>query len=384
MINSNMLRLLDKYAFGADIDSLESSIIDYELTKQVADVSLYASIVDKLKAILEELKPESKAFSNNIKMDEIPFNNYDELFSTYNNAFPAVAYGTSDSGLALFSDKIRGSKDDKADIVAIDNLLGIDISCIYYNGYLCNIFVIGEYAKFMLITDEFSSKIPKHIPEFDDDTLVDLRGRIVISNEHSHLQRISLNEQCAVMRCLRTKTHIDKLDIIFYNAYFKTDYELPYSTQWEKYEFLEKCGLTMAKYKLVRNVWFKTLDKALLSIDNSFISDDIEYISRGFIVKINDELNDSIDSCLYFNSTDCSVNNVYSSIVKSIATIYEDSIIKQQVKIVDVDCNNRLSIDTIDIDDIYDFEKYNIGIGNKIYFTVSMRKAVLCSGDNIK
>lgn len=55
MINENTLNILQNIGFGADIDSLESYLIDFEDANKVADLERYKYNCKILKNILKEL-----------------------------------------------------------------------------------------------------------------------------------------------------------------------------------------------------------------------------------------------------------------------------------------------------------------------------------------
>ena len=135
MINNNVLNTLDDIGLGADIDSLESHLLDYIQVNQLINQYDYSYSHTKMLKILKELKPESIVFSSKA-LKQIETTEFDSILSAipYNTpSTPEKVYGVHDKKLK----NIRILGDSKSiDIVAVLNTKGVPVTCQYRNGSL--------------------------------------------------------------------------------------------------------------------------------------------------------------------------------------------------------------------------------------------------------
>ena len=376
MINEHTLKLLNKLAYGADIDSLESYLTDLKQAKILSDITKYEYNYLKLSNILKEIKPNSLFFTGKTALKEIPKDKYDKYFEL-SSKYSKTIYGTSDFSL----NKLKTELVEAKDIIAVAILEGININCIYLNGYLYRIYAIGKYEKYIDLTKMLNDKISGYIEEFSKTEIVELRGKVVIPLKHSELIDKSLNRLGATIHCIRTDSNLDKLEIVIDDMY--TDFTmLNIDNQLDKMQFMMNIDINVAPNALVRNIDKEVIGQALEELDDYFDNlEDRKYEFSGFEIRNNNSvLKDNSELNIIYNSKDSKPEEVYKSTIKSISTKYKHSENGDMVSIINIlpiQCNNKLVVNSIEIDDIYDLEKYSIGIGNKVLFQVAEGKAFL-------
>jgi hypothetical protein len=386
MINENTLRILNEIAFGADIDSLESYLIDYKQANLVTDMSRYEYNHKILVKKFNELTTDSSdfnsspAFSDSTSLEELETDRYDKFFTEHSNYRKQIVYGSTDEAkLEDFKNVIDEHEESVVDIIGILNITGVNIKCTYINGRLYKVNLIGTTEKYTDITERVKSLLIEYIEEFKDYKLVELRGKISIFNTDEKLQKYSLNIECSVIRNLRNNINIEKLHIVFNDIFIECE-ELPYNNQWEKLEYLRDIGISVPHHGLLRNIDSNILGQALKDLDDYFYAiketEGIIYDFNGFIVKTNDDIEDNNEISFVYTSTDVAYRQNFQSTVKSISSINCDDI-KQVLNIVRVQCNDKVSIDKIELDDVYDLEQKDIKLGGKVVFNVVNGKAKL-------
>lgn len=382
MINENTLKTLNKKAFGADIDSLESYIIDFKQANLVCNMDRYETNYLMLVKLLKEIKSDSKAFSDTTSLVESETDKFDKFFTEYGNHRHNIMYGEEHNGFFNdFEDSILECDDHVTDIVALTNITGVDIICNYINGILYKTFLVGTDCKYTDISDLAKKLLPDRVENFKKYGLVECRGKLTIFNTHPDTQNISLNLESSVMRCLRDNIYLDDLSIVLNDIFIETE-DLPFENQWEKIEYMRDSGLSVPHHGLIRCVESDMVDSALKELDNYFDdiqnTDGIIYDYNGIVIRLNDWLNCTDETSTFiYKSREVDPRQRFSSTVKSISQSSSES--NQQVlNIVKIQCNDKLTIDYIDLDDIYDIEKYNIHIGGKVVFNVVEGKAVIC------
>lgn len=371
MINRDLMEELNRLGTGIDIDKLESIVIDLNQAIKLSGIKKYNHSLTKMTKILKEVKASSIAF--NKKTDSIlEKDKYDKLLEKYGNEYPNTIY---DIETNIYKDLIKNRYvDDRyIDVCATQNIEGIDVKCTYINGLLYKIHAISEYDKVIDLTSVLSTKLPRCIEILKDNELVELRGRVSIKSA-SNVNSKYLSTLCSTMHCLRVKTNIEYIDIIFNNIFFDTDRH-GINSQWEKLEFIEKLGLNVCNRCLIRNtdkLSMLSSKNILYSINDYFKSQNCEYSTVGFNIKDNSD----IDSNKYMFTFD--VYNISDTILfesKITGIVLKNN--KIYLYILPVECNDELLIDSIEVADIYDMEKYNTKIGNTVRFIVVDGKAIL-------
>ena len=364
MINSNTLKQLNRLGFGLDVDRLETYLFDYKKASRLSDMTKYSYNYSLLKSILHDIKPSSPALKEISLIERIPLDVYDKYFKIYKNKRVVNIYGSSDSGIESIKDALYGGTDKAYDIVAIVNVEGIDISVVYSYGELMGIYAISEEDKLIELTDKLGYKLPDYIDELHEEDVVELRGKLTILNKND----IVNNAICDTYSFMRRSVNLDKLNFVFYDIFFESQPK----KYWDKINFIRQLKLNVPHYCFVRNIDSELLGHAIDEIGKSFNNGNITYPCYGFLLKVN-KLVDEYGFLLNCINTDVNSNLIFSSMVKSVSIVGN----KYYLNIVPVKCSNYISIDKIEITDVYDIEKQGIKIGSKIKFNVVEGKAYL-------
>jgi hypothetical protein len=225
--------------------------------------------------------------------------------------------------------------------------------------------------------------LPDTLQELEDYEVVELRGKVTLNNAFKDLQDKSLNVECAAMHCLRTETNIEKLSIVMNDILLDnfTYEDMPFHNQWDKMDYLEDLGFEVPEYSLARGVYEDSLSSMLLSF-NEYFSDvekqkGVKYNHNGLELRLNSKLKCyDQESKLLYNPDDCSNNSFFTTTIKSLNMRYKNNRLILSASIVPMKCNDNLTIDTVDIDDLYMAEEHNLKVGSKLQFAVAERKAI--------
>lgn len=385
MINNNVLNTLDDIGLGADIDSLESHLLDYIQVNQLINQYDYSYSHTKMLKILKELKPESIVFSSKALLKQIETTEFDSILSAipYNTpSTPEKVYGVHDKKLK----NIRILGDSKSiDIVAVLNTKGVPVTCQYRNGSLYKIFAITGDKKYLDLTKLLKSKVASSLDELKQYSLCECRGYVTILNTSSNIQRKSLGTQWSTMRCLRTQTNIENIQIVIDDILFVSE-DIPFDNQWDKLKFLEKLGFNVPNNALVRDITKEILEQALAELYDYFVSIketegiqyDYDYIE---IREGKDILNTNKSSKILFTQKLCDPEVCYESTVKSVQTRFNGIKTIGVLNIVPVNCN-AIAINKIDIQDFLEYDCLNIHSGSKVKFNVIEGKPIIIKKNN--
>lgn len=388
MININTLNELNRYGIGADIARLESYIVDYKQASLVTNMYEYEHDYLRMNKILKELKPDSLAFTDKTTLNEEDTNSNDKLLMKYNNRPLIELYGSNDIHMSKLCNYIESLEDGCMDMVAIPNVLGINIRCSYINGYLYKINIIGhKYTyKYLDITSRFDNQLPKYVEEFSKYGLVELRGKVTIFNNHEDLQNISLNVECSTMHLLRLDIDNDSISIVIDDLFIDTEDDLTLKTYWNKLEFIRELGFNVPHHALIRNVENHVVGDAFNSFkeyfDNIENTSGIIYKYSGYQIVNNKEIDCEQDySRVLYVYDRCDYKQLFSTKLKSVLTIASGSV-DIILNVVSVKCNDCLTIDKIEVDDINILNTYDLKPGSTVFFFVNNGKAILTKKNN--
>lgn len=382
MINNNVLNTLDSIGLGADIDSLESHLMDYVQVNQLINQYDYANSHTEMLKILKELKPESIVFSSKTFLKQIENTEFDSILSTIPYHTPEKIYGTHDKKLKTI--EIFGNSK-SIDIVAVVNTKGIPVTCQYKNGNLYKIFVVSESKKYIDATKLLKGKVVTYIEELKQYSLCECRGYATILNISSNIQKKSLGTQWSTMRCLRTQTNIENIQVVIDDILFVSE-DIPFDNQWDKLKFLEKLGFNVPNNALVRDITKEMLEQALAELYEHFVNIketegiqyDYDYIE---IREGKDILNTSESSKLLFTQKLCNPKVCYESTVKSVNTKFNGIKTIGVLNIVPVVCNS-ITVNEIDIQDFIEYDALDIHSGSKVKFNVIEGKPRILKNDS--
>lgn len=387
MININTLNFLNTIGIGADIDNLESYIIDYKQANLVADLDEHEESYLKLSKILREIKQDSLAFKDDTDMIEEEINTeFDKIFEKIPNRKYIKIYGKTDDNIENIKNYIQNKPEALMDAMAMPIIKGLDVKCTYINGYIYKINLIGNFYKYKDVTQELKDKVPAFIDALSGYTLTECIGKVTIFNNDEELQKKSLNIPCSCIRCLRTHTNIDKLSIVLDDMLIDADeQDLPYNNQWDKIEYMRDIGLSVPHHALIRNIESETLTQALDSYYDYFKNIEetsgIIYAFNGYDIRDNSNIYNAEYSRFMYEDVEVNPEQLYSSTVKSVYTSYKDNI-KLVLKIVPIQCNDHNIVSEITVSNLNDLNTYDFKVGTKILFKIYEGKPELVKNIN--
>lgn len=368
MVNKNTLNILNMLGIGADIDGLESFIINYEQASLMSDLSKYKTRYTILKDILANIKNNSIALSDDRpQLKEIEKSNtHDSLFILNPIVIQDKAYGINSNKLDLFKEHLNNA----VDIISYMNIRGINIKATYLRGYLYKVYGIGNGKILLDLTNILKYKIPDNVKAFEQYKLVELRGKLTISSSDTKFKDNNKIIECEVIHETRVRKTSENLEAIFHSI--ETDDEdFNKQSEWDKIEFIENIdSINVVHHILMREIDNILLPQAVQSIDEYFEEYDTLYKYDDIVLKT-----DKLETC--YNSKDSETDKVYESeIIKfSYSDVYNTTISKLDIK--PVICNDKLTINSVILQDICDIDKYDLYKGNNVKFKVVEQSGIL-------
>lgn len=370
MINEITLRKLDNLGFGADIDSLESYIIDYNHAVLISDLSRYEFNYAEAKQLLKELKPASQAL-NMQTPPHIENTQYDFFFSTLGNSKAPKVYGQIDSRKIMrIKNQMYADEKDTFDLVAIAGCEGVDLSIVYNDGYLEGIYAISEVNKQFDYSEELFKHADLFMDKFEGFGLVELRAKATILKD----KKGTTNVICDTIHRLRTGIGIEDITLIYTDIFIKSDRKP--NTYWNKLGYLESLGFKVPARAMLRNIDREGLNQAIIELSNHLMKEkETDYVKDSTYIKKNNDVS-TPDFIIKYDIDNVQSERIFESRVRSV-TIDNTG---QHINIVSIECNANLSIDKVYLDDIYRLESDHIVPNGKIKFRIVEGKAILYNG----
>lgn len=379
MININTLNELNRIGIGANISKLESYVVDYRQASNMTNLYRYEYDYRKLSKMLKEIKPESFAFGEKAYLEELEFDQFDQLLVDYPNETLKEIYGSCDENVDNIFTYITSKPENCMDMVAIPDILGLSVRCIYLSGYIHKINLIGENCKYTDITERFQHLLPRYVEKFKDNKITELRGKITIFKGQLTPDEMELNTECTVMHLIRMKTNDKKLAIVF-DEVFATDDNLP-DNHWDRIEMLRELGFSVPHHALIRNIEGGTIHDAFESFREYFgdieKSTGIGYEYYGYKIVDNKciERNGGYERFKYIFDN-CDYMKVYEAKVKSVFTLNSGNV-SIVIKVVSTQCNDALAITEINVTDISLLDGYKLSPGSTVKFFINNGVAYL-------
>ena len=369
MVNENTLRLLNRIGFGADIDSLESYLLNYAIAHKLTDMEKYEANHEILVNILKDIKPTSKVIGYEPDFEEPVKSNYTKMFEKLGNQYPDVIYGSEDT---VTINRIKNMAfDDNGtsyNLVALIDREGIDLICIYVKGILYKVYTVSETTIIFDVTNKIRKNMPQYIEELRDKPYVEMRAKAYISEKEYNNSNIC----CDTVGYIRTCTNLEKIKIEF-NDMFYENIGLTFKSQWEKLNEMKRYGFEVPEYCMLRNIDKEAFFNSLIGFDEYFYDNSRE-LYQGNPIKIKKDIDtQSYNFIAKYTTMSVPNHKQFEATVVSMATrgtIY-------LLKIVPVKCNDKLTVESIEIRDIYMLEKNSIGIGSKVTFEIVEDTALL-------
>lgn len=358
MITESSLDKLKRIGFGADINKLESYITDFIAARPVSELTQYEH---NFKLLEEELKGIKGAYGiNDETKEKIPFDDADKLFKEKLNLKPDRLYGYTDD--AEFRDKARVmfSENELMDLVAVSDTGGIDIVLVYNFGKLIRISGVSERDKYYDFTSELAENVKQHIDDFEDATLCEIRAKAIVND----IKRFK-NPTCETMHRLRLGVSTQDIRIVCDDIMF--DDETVFNGYWDKLEYLESLGFTVAKYCLLRNIDKESFKSALEEMAEFLHSEEQKDGSDCIGIRVrNNKETTNYKFIVRYSDTEIDSEQTFESTVKEVIEL--DG--KIYLSILEIECNKGLSIDKIELEDVFILEKDNLKRGARVQFKV--------------
>lgn len=366
MINTKTMNILNRYGFGADINALESYLFNYAKIYKVADMDRYANQYKILVSILNEVKPSSQVFCG--KIDEpIQFDYFDAIFKEIKNIKGPRIFGRDDKRKMSIALSKAYKSGEMLDIIAYQEVLGLDINIIYENGGLCKIYCISEDKKIFDLTDLLYKLVPNELYDIEDIDLTEVRAVITTKRQ----LRENDNPICAVYNDIRNND-VDNIKVIATDVFFDEIEQMPFRNYWKEIEYLKSLGFETIEPCLVRNISVGMFYNAIDTVQEYLEGVQCDYKANGIVIKDNARYRDN-ETILIYDKHNVESNKTFISRVKGINKIAG----KLVLNIVEVECNDCLKIDSIEVDDVFLLEELKISVGNKAKFKLICGKAVL-------
>ena len=248
MINESILHKLNKYAFGADIDNLESYVADFKTARSVADLAVYKENFKIAESLLGTVKPLSEALNDSAWLKKEDKGTKDLLFLHKLPFEKPVAYGIASDVVSKFKDdNFIGSSEES--LLAIRKIPGLNVRVVYSFGYLVKAQLYNNNILYNNVTKLIGGKLPQFIKEFQQEEYVELRGVITSEQSIDTIKNMSKNIYCYVARCLRTELDIENLQVYFDDVIFYDDNK--FNCQWDKLEFLNALDINTNDYIMI-------------------------------------------------------------------------------------------------------------------------------------
>lgn len=359
----NTIDALDNLHIGLNIDAIESYVHNYKSAIRFSGITKYNWNYNLLCDVLRDVKPSSNALKEHLSTTKLDIEIYDVFFDLLKNKYAIEVFGQNDNYIDTVIKELYEETDTALHLVAIENIVGLDIKVTYFLGELKQICVVSENDKIIDITDLLKGMVPEVLSGIlEDKPIVELRGKITLSKRN-----IRNNVICDVYTCIKRAIDLENIVLVFHDIFFD---DMP-DTFWKKIKIIKKQGFVVPRHGLIRDIDRKTFKRALGEITEIFKSE-TEYISYGFMLKLDNDA-DIYNFVMNYIASDANPNLIFTSRVKSVAIDGN----AYYLNIVPVMCNDNCRIDKIELNDIYFIENNEITTGSKIKFNVVEGKAYL-------
>lgn len=359
MINETILKMLNKNAFGADINRLSLYVHYY---KEAYNITNTLSDINELK-VYENIITELCSVPNISNKRSIENNKYcfygDNIYFDNNN----ILNENSEEVLDIIS--YIDNRD--FSLICIPNIIGIYTKCIYINGRLYKILFGNNAVDYFDVTNVLKSKVPDYVEELKECTNVVLYGKTILK---SNCDRYLKNDECTIMYYVNNNIHIDELAILLTDILGIND-EYNVDTHWDRIKLIRNLNFMVPHHALLRDISSDTFISAMYSFDDHFVNEyknqQIIYRYDGFEIRDNTDIRYTNNIRLLFDVN--RLSGTFTSKIKSFLYINEGTSIKIKANILKIEQGNT-KIETIDIDDISLLSELGLHVGGNITFTV--------------
>ena len=373
MINNTILNKLNNTPFGSDINKAEIFLKYFDKANYVSDLRSYQHIYDELRKLLKEIKPESLLFTMNTDDCLCIQDKYDFNTESYiRNDIDIVASKTSKK-----YNEIKNSIEEGKNFVCIPYVEGINIKCLYMNGYIYKIYLCNGNINYKDATNILKCRIPSYIDELSKYEVGGVIGNATIFRDKANRLDLDSN-QCLSMYYIENNIGINNVDIVFDNIIFSNNHANKLDNLWDRIEFMRTLNINVAHHVLIRDIQSSNLDNAIDTyikyINDIEESNGIDYNYSGLELRELEDL--ELKKVRFIYRLDISKDSIFESTVKSFKTSYIDNKIFITANIAPVKHKGK-DIEAVVIDDICKIDDDGIQIGKKIKFKIHNDRAVI-------
>lgn len=196
MIGKDTLNKLDYLGIGADIDRLESFVVDCKQASSVAYLSICKRDIELATELLRKFRGNSVAFDLSTDIKEVDDGCDNRLIKKFNNKHLDILY-KNNNFTELHSENIK----------ITEVMIGVDIEITFLDGKLQKIYVIGNSTRYYDITNRLF--MMNKIKEWAGTGEISVRG-VLIKDKASELD---------IIHDIRINKKLDGYSFIAYKAY---------------------------------------------------------------------------------------------------------------------------------------------------------------------
>lgn len=331
MINKNLMDELDRLGFGADVDTLETYVINLQDAANAGYPEVTDDVYDMYYNLLKQLKPNSIAFIRNWEYEDYDLEPIDRILERHK--IKDSIYIRTMEDLAEFKDALLTQE-------SVDFCTTIDVSghiarAVYKYGRLVSGTLKGKHKKGKDITRHLRTILPTYIEDWKDYELVEIRGKIVINKETfqklNTFLKTPLNCVTYLLREDATDSERAELEFICYECiieYKDSEKNNEIRTVYNMLKYLSNLGFKVLEGYLFESIDYYNLNEKIDAIIRHFeelYEESALYNSDGIFITIN-----NLKKCYEVENSGIGFgqfilkmgkiweSNVYKSIIESI------------------------------------------------------------------
>ena len=400
MINKNIMDELNRLGFGADVDALETYVLNLQDAAAAGTPEVTDAVYDMHFKLLKQLKPSSVAFMRNWESDDYELEPIDRILERY--GMKSIATVTTMEDLAKFKSKLT---EEPIDFCASIKLNGHAVRAVYRYGKLVGGSTRGRYKKGRNIIRHLRATLPNYVEKWKDYELVEVRGEMVVSHNNfeilSAFLKTHLNCVTSLMRESTTDNEIKLLDCVCYKCIISdenVDNNQVLPNLSEEMEHLQGCGFKVPKFIKVEGIDCYNFDEKVEDIlyyfEELYDSNELEYDCDGVVVAINDNetfYSFGVDGNTWLGNFALKMgrvweSNKYKGIIESIEWEYGKTYITPKAIIQPVITVTGAEVATVPLYNVGIVERLKLYPGSEIYFRFGGESGVnLCdaNGDSV-
>lgn len=391
MVNKDLMELLDKLGFGADIDALENYVSDLQNAMADGNPKATDAEYDAHYKLLKQLKPESAVLTRNWEKEDEELDDYDILLREY--GMNSITTAESLDDLGKFREAVENIRGNTSLIASLKEN-GHAIRAVYLNGQLFRGTTRGRYKKGRDITRHMKLLLPNYVKAWDSIDVVEVRGEALVSIPvfEEHLKdtlKHPLSSVTSLIRESATDAEIKLMDVVCYKILLSDD-SIKFKTLQDEFNHLNENGFRIPQFAIITDVNGRNLKssvgKLLEYFEGLMDEGSIQYSCDGIVVAINDSEqfenagktgntrngNIAIKAGRYWES------NIYQSEILEIKFTPGKSYLTPKAYIEPVVTANGSTVTKVPLYNVGVMERYGYVPGETIYFRYGGEQGVTC------